>query len=301
MITSAVFYRTLKTVRRDERFEAILRSFPGCQSVKENSWRKCDLAIIQGWLKPGFETHHNLLRKNIIEKQKKNNSHVLTVDGNIFNYMSKNIYFRYSLDGIFANTGYYLDDTIDTSRWDRISKDTGCSLKPWRKTGDHVLILMQKNSGWTMAGKNNLSWCIETVDRLRQYTDRKIVVRLHPTDSHLMNEYVHKLERSGVTISKNKHILEDLRNAWCSITYNSSPGAVSAIEGVPVFIMDPDYKKSPAAAVGNVSIDKIEDPIMIDRTEWIQRIAMSHYSIQDINDGILWNEVSRYFKKLGKI
>lgn len=314
MITSSIFYRTLKSHRIDNRFEAIKSTFPQCTVVKNYDIDCCDLAVIQGWMKRNnqvppkawkpvlpTDTSHNEFRARVIEHQFEHKKHVLTIDGNIFNYLSKNVYFRYSIDGVFANTGYYFDDVVDPKRWDHISKNTGCVLKPWRKTGDHVLILMQKSSGWTMEGKDNLSWCLDTINKIKEYTDRNIVIRMHPTDLHLINEYIQKLERKGVFISKNKYILEDLKNAWCSITYNSSPGAVSAIEGVPVFIMDPDYKRSPAYDVGNIKIDMLENPIMIDRTQWIQKIAMSHYSVQDIKNGILWNEVSRYFKKLGKI
>jgi hypothetical protein len=301
MITSSIFYRTLKSHRVDDRFEAIRSSFPHCSILNNYNTHSCDLAIIQGWMKSGSSAPHNELRRRVIERQFKHKKHVLTVDGNIFNYLSKNVYFRYSIDGVFANTGYYFDDMIDPGRWNNISKNTGCILKPWRKTGDHVLILMQKNSGWTMKGEHNLSWCLNTINKIKEYTDRRIVVRLHPTDSHLMDEYVQKLERDNITVSKNKHILEDLKNAWCSITYNSSPGAVSVIEGIPVFIMDLDHKRSPAYDVGNTRLDMLEDPSMIDRTQWIQKISMSHYNIQDIKDGILWNEVLRYFKKLGKI
>jgi len=198
-------------------------------------------------MKSGSSAPHNELRRRVIERQFKHKKHVLTVDGNIFNYLSKNVYFRYSIDGVFANTGYYFDDMIDPGRWNNISKNTGCILKPWRKTGDHVLILMQKNSGWTMKGEHNLSWCLNTINKIKEYTDRRIVVR------------------------------------------------------IPVFIMDLDHKRSPAYDVGNTRLDMLEDPSMIDRTQWIQKISMSHYNIQDIKDGILWNEVLRYFKKLGKI
>jgi hypothetical protein len=300
VITSSIFYKTLKSDRKDERFEAIQKTFPNCSVVKNSVWNKCNLAIIQGWSKPGSDTPHNMFRRYVIEKQKNHGGHILTVDGNIFNYLSKNVYFRYSMGGIFANTGYYFDKEIDPNRWLNISKVTGCKLKPWRKTGDHILILMQKSSGWTMSGIDGLKWCTSTIKKIREYSDRDIVIRLHPTDNHLVNGYISNLEKSRVTISRNKSILEDLKNAWCSITYNSSPGAVSAIEGVPAFIMDPDWKKSPVADVGNYDVSMLESPYVIDREAWIQKIAMSHYSIQDIKDGILWKEVTKYLD-VGKI
>lgn len=297
---SIIFYNTLKSNRTDERFEAIKQTFLNCDVMKGYHNRnipECDLAIIQGWVKKDSKGFHNEYRKKIIEHQIANKKHVLTVDGNIFNYLIKGVYFRYSIDGVFANTGYYFDKNIDPSRWNRIRKSIGYDLKPWRRNGEHVVILMQKDSGWTMGEKNNVEWCSNTIDEIRKYTNRRIVVRTHPSDVNIKEKYTMIARNKGVTLSETKDIREDLRSAWCSVSYNSSPGAVSVIEGIPVFITDKDYKKSPAFAVGNVDMSKIDDPIMPDRTEWIQKIAMSHFSVDDIKKGLLWNGVKEYFNE----
>lgn len=294
---SLIFYRTLKSIRKDDRFEAINSSFPRCSIITENAWRECDLAIIQGWMKPGYNSPHNLLRKEIIESQLANKRYVLTIDGNIFNYISKNTLFRYSINGVFANTGYYFDNIIDPTRWKNIKSITGCDLKPWRKNGRHILILMQKSSGWTTQNILNIDWCLNIVKEIKKYSDRDIIVRLHPSDLHMFDFYVKAIQKQNITVSKNISILDDLKNAWCSITYNSSPGAVSAIEGIPVFILDPDFKKSPAWPVGNNNLSNIETPNMPDRNEWIEKLSMSHYTIKDIRDGLLWKDVSFYIGK----
>jgi hypothetical protein len=257
----------------------------------------CDIAIIQGWVKNNSKGSHNLYRKKIIDNQIANKKHILTVDGNIFNYLVKGVYFRYSIDGVFANTGYYFDNIIDPNRWDAIKNKINYDLKPWRKNGDHIVILMQKDSGWTIGENNNVEWCSSTIDEIRKYTDRKIVVRTHPSDVNVKEKYKILSRSKKVTISNTKDIRDDLKDAWCSISYNSSPGAVSAIEGIPVFIMDKDYRKSHAHQVGNIDISKIETPLMPERREWIQRIAMSHFSIDDIKKGLLWNGVKEYFNE----
>lgn len=297
MITSSIFYRTLKSHRVDGRFEAIRASFPQCNVVNDYNIHSCDLAIIQGWPKMGSNTPHNELRKKVVEHQFEKNKHILTIDGNIFNYVAKNIFFRYSIDGVFANTGYYFDNDVDPKKWNDIKRILGCDLKPWRKTGKHVLILMQKDSGWTMEGINCVQWCASTIKEIRKYTNRPIVVRVHPSDIKQIGRYVNTINDPMTTVSLKHDIREDLENAWCSITYNSSPGAVSVIEGIPVFILDEQWKKSPAASVGNTDISRIEDPSMPDREQWIQKIAMSHFSIQDIKEGSLLRLVQDAFEK----
>lgn len=301
MFKSAIFYNTLKTRRLDPRFQAIYRSFKNCEAVKVPRYHECDLAIIQGWFKENSDAPHNILRKKIIEHQSKNNKHVLTIDGNIFHYMSQGRYFRYSIDGIFANTGYYFDQKIDPERWATISKDIGCKLVPWRTSGNHILLLVQKNSGWTMQEKSSLNWVVDVISEVKKCSDRKIVIRIHPSDLKQKSSYQ---EISGayqnVEVSDKINIRDDLKGAWCSITHNSSPGAVSIIEGIPTFITDPVWGRSPAASVGNINMSDIENPQMPDRQEWIERIAMSHFSIDDISSGLLWHRTLQYFDGMKK-
>ena len=301
MFRSSIFYGTLKTRRLDPRFQSIHRSFKNCESIKVPRYHECDLAIIQGWFKENSNAPHNSLRKKIIEHQFKNNKHVLTIDGNIFHYMSQGKYFRYSINGIFANTGYYFDHKIDPQRWETISKDIGCKLVPWRHAGNHILLLAQKNSGWTMQEKSSLDWAIGVISEVKKYSDRKIVIRVHPTDISQKSKYqeISKLY-TNVEVSDKINIRDDLSDAWCSITHNSSPGAVSIIEGIPTFITDPMWERSPAAPVGNINIADIETPFMPDRQEWVERIAMSHFSIDDISSGLLWHRTLQYFDRMEK-
>jgi hypothetical protein len=195
---------------------------------------------------------------------------------------------------------YYFDDEIDPSRWKQISKDYGLKLKPWRKTGDKILILMQRHNGWSMNNEDSIEWCTSVIKEIRKYSDRDIIIRRHPRDKvkqYLENFY--KLPNCGknIYISNSKDIVEDLSKSWCTITYNSSPGIISAIEGVPTFVLDPISKRSHAFDIANLDISSIENPLMPDRERWIEKISMSHYKISDIKAGMLKNRIERYFQK----
>lgn len=297
MVKSCVYYKTLKSNRIDERFESILSTFPNCTSVNTNRIdSECDLAIIQGWAKKNFNSPHNVLREKVIANQYRKNKHTLTIDGDVFGYIKKNVYFRYSIDGIFANTGYYFDKKIDPNRWASIQQNIGVELKPWRKTGDHILILLQKHSGWSTCGKDVFEWCKETIHHIRKHSDRKIVIRMHPSDVKYLHPTIKTLEANNIKVSSSKHILDDLKNAWCSVSHNSSPGVVSAIEGIPVFLTDTDWKRSHCAGIGNINIENIEAPILKERDRWIQKIAMSHFTIDDIKGGLLWEYVNNFLE-----
>lgn len=182
---------------------------------------------------------------------------------------NSNHYLRYSLDGIFPTTGNYFWDNPDPARWSSIRKILDLSLKDYRTNGKHVLICLQRNGGWSMQGLDVMKWCHHTIEEIEKYTDRPIVVRAHPGDKSAQR-YL-KINHPKVKVSFTPSILDDLKNAWATVTYNSSPGVVSAIEGVPVFVTDPNPEVSQAYGVANTKLSLIESPVMPERQQWIEK------------------------------
>lgn len=256
-----------------------------------------DLAVIQGWVHEGSpNTPHLKLRKNIFEYQNKINRHTLIVDSNLFNYnVGKDHpmqYLRYSLDGVFPTSGNYMWDNPDPRRWQQISKDLQLSLKDWRANGNHILICTQRNGGWSMKGLSVLDWLNQTVKEIKKYTDRPIIVRGHPGDKNA-SSYLRSKPGSYI-VSKSPSIVEDLKGAWATITYNSSPGVASSIEGVPAFITDPDPRISQAYDVGNYDLSKIEQPEFKERQLWIEKLSMCHWKFEELENGMAWNHIRKY-------
>ena len=286
-----------KTEKRD-----VLRNFhlgvPNEQSteVETFNYRPSNLAVIQGWAHENSGTApHLAFRRRIINEQKKNNLHTLAIDSNLFLYRdpdNTNQYLRFSLDGIFPTTGEYFAGSHDPSRWKEIKRNLGIDLKPWRSDGDHILICLQRNGGWSMGNLDVMEWCRKTVKEIRRRSNRPIVVRSHPGDKKA-SSYISSAPK-GVTISHSTSILDDLKNCWACVTYNSSPGVAAAIEGVPVFVTDPQPQNSQAYAVANADIKYIEQPEIYERQDWIEKICMSHFNFQDLKSGVAWNIIKEY-------
>lgn len=263
-----------------------------------------DVGVIQGWVhEESPNAPHLLIRRRVIEGQKKLGKKVITADSNLFLYAdptNPHHYLRYSFDGVFPQTGNYCDDIVDPTRWQQISKDIGISLKPWRTTGDHILVCLQRNGGWSMQGVNNQEWAVNTVKELRKYTDRKIVLRTHPGDGKARfylnkNNKDYKLQEidNDVEISLNiKSFLEDLKNAHAVVVHNSSPAIGASIEGVPVFLTDPI--SSQAREVANTDLSQIESPKEFDRQTWVERISMFHWNFEDLKSGKCWRHMRNY-------
>jgi hypothetical protein len=196
------------------------------------------------------------------------------------------------MDGVFPTTGNYFWDNPDPTQWQKISRDLGITLKDWRTNGEHILICTQRNGGWSMKGLSVTAWLEQTVNEIRKYSDRPIVVRCHPGDKHART-YLRSVP-GKYTVSTNDSILDDFRNAWAVVTYNSTPGVAASIEGIPAFVTDPVPETSQAYAVANYSLNCIENPEFKDRQLWIEKIAMCHWKYEELKSGAAWEHMRKY-------
>lgn len=257
----------------------------------------CDVAVIQGYTHDhGKNMPHLLLRSRVLDYQKQNNNKTLIADSNLFLYADPSNplhYLRYSFDGVFTNTGFYFDKHVDPTRWQKISRDTGLVLKDYRSTGNHILICLQRNGGWSMRGLDVMQWCVATIAEIRKYSDRPIVVRGHPGDKKLQS-YL-KLKIANVSVGDFTHTLaQELDTAWATVVYNSSPGVASLIQGIPVFATDPNPNHSQYSDVANHDLGKLESPVLYERQTWVERISMSHWKFSELRSGEAWQFMRNY-------
>ena len=262
---------------------------------KEMSVLDCDVALIQGFVhNNGKQMPHLNLRKSAIDRQYKNGKRSLVVDSNLFLYVNKTNplhYLRYSFDGVFPTTGFYFDKDIDPSRWAKISRDLNLNLKPWRTSGNHILLCLQRNGGWSMGGFSSIDWMNTTIANIRKYSNRPIVVRAHPGDKKIKS--ILKINHKNVSLSTKENLVDDLKDAWATVVYNSSPSVASIIEGVPAFLTDSIPQHSQSFNVANTDISNIENPVMPDRQAWVERLSMCHWNFDELKSGEAW----QFFKK----
>lgn len=264
---------------------------------------ECDVALSVGWVHENSKTStHLMLRRNIVDYQLSRNKKVLIADSNLFLYKNKDNpgnYLRYSFNGVFPNTGIYCDDNPDPSRWEKLSRNLGITVKDYRSNGSHILLCLQRNGGWSMGGFDVVDWTATIINQLRQYTDREIVIRAHPGDKgaadylspaklmkRLGPQVNVRLSVPGVTL------LEDLQDCWAVVNHNSSPTVGAAIEGYPVFVTDPS--RSQCREIANTALSDIENPTLFDRQQWVNRLAMFHWNFSEISNGECWSHMRKY-------
>lgn len=272
----------------------------------ELKYQPCDVAVMLGWVhEHGKRAPHLSFRQEIINQQQQNGRRVVIADSNLFLYADNtnpHDYLRYSFDGVFPNSGEYCDQTPNLSRWSEISNHMGISIKPWRTNGNHILICLQRNGGWSMGKHEVTKWATETIKTIRQFSNRPILIRAHPGDKNSvqqLNIIINNINRSkyrDISISQTGNsLIADLKNCWAVVNHNSSPAVGAAIEGVPVFVTDP--ARSQCWDVANCDLSQIENPNMPDRTNWINRISQFHWSHAELTNGRCWNHMRQWVQQ----
>jgi len=172
------------------------------------------------------------------------------------------------------------------------SKNLGIEMKPWRyQRGHQILVCLQRTQSWQWRLMPNINdWLMQIIVKIREHSDRHIVVRPHPRQ-HI------KLLPPGCELSLPHHItnsyddfdlLAQLDKTWAVINHNSHPGIQSVIHGIPVFV----GRDSLAATVGNLDIAQIENPSMPDRGTWFNDLLWTEFSLDEIQRGIPLDHLS---------
>ena len=197
--------------------------------------------------------------------------------------MQRGTTWKVGLNGI--NRDAYFGDVGNSS--DRVTL-LNLEVKPWRSNGDYILIAGQHNKSLQWQGMPSMSnWFLQTYDEIRKHSDRPIIFRPHPRCrlEHIERglKHVYRQEPRHVNGTYDDFDM-GFDNIWATISYSSNPGIHSVIAGVPSFVST----HSLAYDVGN-DIDflhDIENPVMPDRTQWLNDYAYTEWTVEEISQGL---------------
>ena len=289
--------------QKNNHKEQIIRNFvAGVRQTGDNglvydgfNLLDCDVAVMQGFIHEGSaHVPHIQLRRGIAENNQ--NKSFITADSNLFLYKAvtnePHHYLRYSINGVFNDTGNYCNNNSDDTQWKKIQRDLRVTLQPWSLyQRECILLCLQRNGGWSMKGKDVVQWANLKIAEIRQFSDRPIIVRPHPGDKKA-KEYTKNIHGPNVRISFEPRIEHDLAKSMVTIVYNSSPAVASVIEGVPVIVEDP--RSSQVAEVCHRKLADINNLEAFNRDQWIKNIAQCHWSFVDLQSGEAWNHMRKY-------
>src|SRR5262245_42882427 len=137
-------------------------------------------------------------------------------------------------------------------RWASMSLE----LKPWRRSGKHVLLLPQRGMGEDGVRQPE-GWLLRTKDKLisRNYD---CLTHFHP--------------------GARPHPPIDFTDVWCAVTWASGAAIKALVEGVPVFYEFPYWVGAKAAKFG---LEEME-PWRGDRLPMFQELAWAMWRAEEI-------------------
>jgi hypothetical protein len=142
----------------------------------------------------------------------------------------------------------------------------GVPLKPWRRTGEDIVILATRHMGSTLT-REPTTWMRAIEHNIRKRSARNVRIRPHP----------------GPQAAIPKISLEDdLANAHAAVTWGSSAGLKAIAMGVPVFS---GFSKWIGAACTYPVTHDLEDPWSGDRESMFRRVASAMWPLADVENG----------------
>jgi len=175
--------------------------------------------------------------------------------------------------GIFGN-----NNNIDYSRHQKLN----LNLKSVNSKRDPIiLIAAQHERSLQWEGQPQMSvWVSRSVQSIRQYTERPIIIRPHPRSPFSFSYPDAKV----ITPRRVPNTYDDFNihyGVHCVVNHNSGPGVQAAIACTPI-VVDSTSLASPVSDV----LANIENPQLPDRADWFARLCHTEWTRDEIAQGI---------------
>ena len=219
---------------------------------------------------------------------------------NLNKYDGENFYYRLGLWHYDFLNGRFKNKNSPPDRWKQIQKDQDIEIKPWKKNGDYILVLLQNPIDTSLNSlvsryPSYAHWIEGLVNKVREYTDEPILIRKHPgfTDRFTNLEYLSD-KYKNVNFSNNysggnitnggSKLYEDLAAARLAIGYNSNSLVESVCDGVPTISLSPE-SFAWNVSYHEISKDSIDNDCKFDRTQWLYNCAYTQWKMSEIRTG----------------
>lgn len=155
-------------------------------------------------------------------------------------------------------------------RWEGL----GIDIRPWRRSGRNILVVVPDEKPCAFYDTTVEQWLADTVDQLKQHTDRPIIIRHRTADPDVRT----RDRETGFSGA-----LE--QNVFAVVTFNSTAAIESILAGIPVFVTAPSHAAKPVA---NTDLSKINDPWYAEQDllhQWACHLAYGQFHIKELKDG----------------
>jgi hypothetical protein len=265
---------------QSEKENVVIQSlFEGCPEAKTlttlDDYQPSEVAVVMGVFKKAVPV--SFPRGHVIAEQKRRGLKVLVLEsGYIFRGDGENNYYALGWGGINGRADFRNQNSPE----DRALK-LGVKPRPW-KTGSKILLCGQVPWDASVDFTDHIAWLNETANVLKMLSQRKVVFRPHPLAK--LNPI------PGCEYSFGRPIGDDLEDCHAVVTFNSNSGVNAVLEGIPVFAFD---MGSMVYSIANKTLSQIVNPLLQDRTQWLNDIAYAQWTPEEMRSGEAWEHISR--------
>jgi hypothetical protein len=208
----------------------------------------------------------------------------------------------------YGDNGYFLSGKSETSyfritrnalqhngigtatpyRMDR-AKRLGVTLKPWRKSGSHIVVCPPGHLFGATFGFSADAWIEKTLESLKKHTARPLRVRMKVSWNDAKPVDIIRGSTGKPKTSVTTPLMDDLKDAWALVTHSSNAAVEAVVAGYPVICTDP----CGASAMGSNDLATIESPRTDgDRESWLAVIAGAQWKLSEMRDGTCWRDLN---------
>lgn len=252
------------------------------ENFKINKWDdSTDVAVIWSVLWRGRMEQNKRIWDDFKNKGKP--VVVLEVGG-----IKRNLSWKMGINGINRDADF-ANQTYDDKRWPLFKID----LKPWKQTGNVIVICGQHNTSQQWQGLPKMhKWLIQQIRDVRKYTDKPILIRPHPREpveiptTEFKNIRVANPKRDWSTYD-DTDFKNVLKSTWAVVNHSSNPAMEAVFNGIPVFVSE----SSLCYPIGNQGYTDINKPSMPNRTNWANQLAYTEWFVEEIREGKPWERI----------
>lgn len=166
---------------------------------------------------------------------------------------------------------FFNNSTVPDDRWLKLWAD---KVRPWRHSGEYILLCGQVPGDMSLQGRDIMSFYPYMIRRMEKEYRLPVVWRPHPVAVQKGKE-----TRIPGYKSSAKSLEEDLANAALVACWNSNAAVDAVINGIPAMVMDK------GAMAWEVAARDFSQIIRPDLNEWGRKMAYTQWTIEEIKSG----------------
>lgn len=238
----------------------------------------CDVAVVFGVRKRAVPA--SWARGRVFDEHRSNRGRpVIIIERG---YVRRNEYYSVGWNGLNGWGDHRVDDDMPDDRWNAL----GVDLKPIRKGDGPVLVCGQVPWDATVQDHDNPAWCRNAVETLRRL-GAEVRFRGHP-------EVAGKVDYGiDPAIVSTRSYEEDLAECRAVATFNSTTGALAAVDGLPIYAAHFGSISYWLGASSLATLARGEVYTEDARKRWAAALAYRQWTFAEMAEGLPWRHLIR--------